>query len=356
MDYVQMAVQNRLRYHMFMMYRTVCVAGTFDGIHAGHEALLTKAFAIGERVLVGLTSDAFVKRYKASQTRVSTYTDRYKAVTNWLVSNGFTDRATVIPIDDPFEPAVSAKDVDALVVSEESKKRGAALNQKRIRSGLKPLKLIVVPMVQAEDKKPISSSRVRRGEVDAGGRLTMPDNMRDELAQPLGKVLPTAALQDESFARNCGKLIVTVGDLTTKTLLDLDITPCLMIVDGRVGRKAFPDLQPIFRKRGFTKTSVDSGPGYISENVITVIHTFFKSYNSQPLGSELKSLVIEVKGEEDLLALPVIANAPLGAVVYYGQPPIAAWACGPVTKGIVEVRVTSEKQQDVTALLQKFLR
>jgi len=57
-----------------------------------------------------------------------------------------------------------------------------------------------------------------------------------------------------------------------------------------------------------------------------------------------EKLVLAISGEEDLLALPAIAYAPVGAVVYYGQP----------GKGVVEVVITAEKRNQAIALLTKF--
>ncbi len=37
--------------------RTSAVAGTFNVIHEGHMALLRRAFQLGDRVLIGITSD-----------------------------------------------------------------------------------------------------------------------------------------------------------------------------------------------------------------------------------------------------------------------------------------------------------
>jgi len=40
-------------------YYKVAVGGTFDQFHQGHCKLLEKAFQIGEKVLIGVTSDQF---------------------------------------------------------------------------------------------------------------------------------------------------------------------------------------------------------------------------------------------------------------------------------------------------------
>lgn len=55
-------------------------------------------------------------------------------------------------------------------------------------------------------------------------------------------------------------------------------------------------------------------------------------------------MLLLVDGEEDLLALPAIVHAPIGGVVYYGQP----------QQGLVEVMVTEEKKREVLALLKQF--
>lgn len=318
-----------------MTYTKVCVAGSFDGIHKGHETVLRKAFEVGQNVLIGLTSDVFVSSFKSSS--ISSYATRKQALVTWLNDHGYANRTTVIPIDDPFEPAVSAKDIQALIVSEETKDRGMELNTKRKANGLSLLDLVIVPMQKADDDKNISSTRVRTGEVDRAGKLLMPDSMRDELAAPLGIVLSSREMLLEALALHKRDTIITVGDLTTKTILEAGVTPHLMIIDNKVGRKAFPDLQPIFKKQGFYITHIASGPGFISAEARDTIKEYF-------IGTQVP-LVIEIDGEEDLLALPVIAEGSLGAVVYYGQP----------GKGVVEVVVTPKKQEEARILLERFI-
>jgi pantetheine-phosphate adenylyltransferase len=42
-------------------FKVAAVGGTFDELHKGHRALLMKAFEVGEKVLIGLCLDEFVK-------------------------------------------------------------------------------------------------------------------------------------------------------------------------------------------------------------------------------------------------------------------------------------------------------
>lgn len=326
-----------VRYDMGMMYTNVCVAGTFDGLHAGHEALLFRAFAEGKRVCIGMTSDAYVRAHKPAGIR--TYEKRFSDLTLWIRAHGYSDRSAIIPIDDPFEPAASDSTLEALIVSEDSRPNGEELNRRRVSRNLAPLMLIVVPLVQAEDMRPISATRVRAGEIDRVGRLVMPETLRNDLSLPLGRVLTNDSLHEvlRGYSKEKNIRIITVGDMTTKTFLDAGIIPQLMVVDNKINRMVFLELQPIYEKNTFTRHSVQSGPGYISPEAMIYLHQLFHAQSQEPS-------VLEVGGEEDLLTLPVVVEAPIGSVVYYGQP----------NEGLVEVLVTDGVKQKAAILLSKF--
>jgi glycerol-3-phosphate cytidylyltransferase len=53
----------------------VLTLGTFDLFHAGHVALLKRCSDLGNHVIVGLNTDAFVERYKGQPPLIS-YVDR----------------------------------------------------------------------------------------------------------------------------------------------------------------------------------------------------------------------------------------------------------------------------------------
>lgn len=309
-----------------MKYVTVCVAGTFDGLHRGHEALLRAAFDHGSHVVIALTSDSFVKKYKTH--RVADFVIRRRVLYRWLQKKGLQNRAEIISLETVVGPAATAA-YDALIVTDQNRKNGEYINVLRVQNGKSPLVLIDVPLIAAQDKNIISSTRVRSGEIDRSGRLVMPDNMREELSHPLGSIV--------SHARPGLACVISVGDMTTKTLLDAHVTIALIIMDNMVNRKEYTSLVPLLAKLHAPTRKVQSGPGYISKEAVAVINAWARDPRKQ--------IVLEVAGEEDLLTLPAIAYAPVGSVLYYGQP----------GKGIVEVTVTPEKKEQVHGLLKKFV-
>jgi pantetheine-phosphate adenylyltransferase len=62
--------------------------------------------------------------------------------------------------------------IEALVVSRETEKTAVKINEERAKRGLPLLKIIAIDMVPAENHKPISTTRIRKGEIDREGRLT----------------------------------------------------------------------------------------------------------------------------------------------------------------------------------------
>lgn len=332
-----------------MKYAYVCVAGTFDGLHAGHTALLSRALAIGDRVLVGVTSPNYLREHKPD-IPVSPYDIRLSKLSQWMTIHGYADRVVFVSIDDPFEPAASDPFLEAIVVSEQSRTRADELNRIRALHGHKTLVIDVVPLVYAEDHDPISATRIRNGIIDRQGKLIMPRSLINDLAMPLGTVLSDEEI-GVSLKVHSKKEIISVGDLTTKTLLDAGIIPRLMIIDNKVNRVDFHELKPRIIAGHFDIRVVRSGPGFISGEAQREIREVLSH-----IRRNAKPVVLEVRGEEDLLALPAILEAPLNAVVYYGQPPIPVWSCGPVQSGIVEVVITKEQKKAAQSLLTQFIR
>jgi pantetheine-phosphate adenylyltransferase len=151
-------------------FKTVAVGGTFDELHKGHRALLMKAFEIGEHVLIGLCSDEFVGKLGKPHI-TAPYEQRLEELEAFLREHGFFERAKVLPLNDAYGVTLSKGCLEALVVSKETEPAALKINEERKKRDLPPLKIVVIDMVPSENHAPISTTRIRRGEIDREGHL-----------------------------------------------------------------------------------------------------------------------------------------------------------------------------------------
>ena len=150
--------------------KTVIVAGTFDVIHKGHWLLLDEAFNVADKVVIGVTTDRFAASMRKPH-EIDPYEVRLGDVKKYLQKKGIFRRATFFALDDPYGPSINNGGIEGILVSEETEARAEEINQIRVKKGEKPLLIFVMKMILAYDGKPISSTRVRRQEVDRYGRL-----------------------------------------------------------------------------------------------------------------------------------------------------------------------------------------
>ncbi|HEC76820.1 MAG TPA: DUF84 family protein [Thermoplasmatales archaeon] len=143
----------------------VCLGGTFDIIHEGHEKLLEKAFEIGEDVVIGLSSDGLVKKFGKVAEK---YEKRKRNLEKFLEKKGW--KAKIEKLDDEYGTTIS-ENFDAIVVSPETKKNAEIINNIRRKKGLKPIKIICISYELSNDGIPISTSRIKNGEIRKGKRL-----------------------------------------------------------------------------------------------------------------------------------------------------------------------------------------
>ena len=120
--------------------------------------------------MIGVTSDEFVNRLHKPH-KVDPYASRKRDVERLLARWGLQSRGRVVPLHDRFGPTVEDRQIEALVVSKRTINTAYEINTKRRANHLRPLAIIPIDLIMAEDKRPISSTRIRRGRIDREGRL-----------------------------------------------------------------------------------------------------------------------------------------------------------------------------------------
>ena len=151
-------------------YRVVAMGGTFDVLHRGHRRLLKRAFSVGRKVMIGITSDQFARTLHKPH-KFDPYSKRKKDLERLLSRWGVISRVTIVPLNDRYGPTVRVRTIQALVVSRRTLETAYEINARRKANGLKPLAIEPIDLILAEDKRPISSTRIRRGRIDREGRL-----------------------------------------------------------------------------------------------------------------------------------------------------------------------------------------
>jgi len=147
----------------------VAMGGTFDVIHKGHITLLSEAFSISDKVIIGLTSNQWAS--KKGKDLLNDFEKRLEKLVKVLEKNFPKNSFEISKLDNDFGPAVLEKKVQALVVSDETSNQGEILNLLRKQKNLPPVDVVVVPMVLAKDGNKISTTRIKNQEIDYDGNL-----------------------------------------------------------------------------------------------------------------------------------------------------------------------------------------
>jgi len=338
-----------------MNRRFACAAtgGTFDRLHKGHAALLSKAFQVAGRVLVGITSDEMVRREgKRLAQVVESFPERVKEVKEFLKRRRLLGRAKLFKIDDVAGPAKSSREIEAIVATTETLPGIAQVNRLRRRNGLAPVASVLCRFVCSEDRRHISSTRIRLGELDRNGMIysrrlkatvyLLTSRLIPSLKKPIG-LLVRNSKKPFSAAVKARKLllaakptkIIAVGDVAVKELSSLGVKLDLGVADLKTERRrVFSSPKELgFR---YSKLLVASNPASrITRSLVAATRRGLRSE---------KPVLVQVSGEEDLAVIPVVLFAPLDSVVIYGQP----------REGLVLVPVTEKKKKEMLALLQRF--
>ncbi len=338
------------------LYNLVVVGGTFDHFHKGHKALLTKAFEIGKKVTIGIATEEIYKNKFLSQT-IQSYSDRYKIVKKFTSKYLVHDRdIDIIPFSEFTGGADKIKEIDAIVVSRETFPNALKINELRKENKLKPMMIVIVEDVPAEDGKIISSERIRAGEIDRKGFLyalrttpyeliKMPESLRPLLQKPLGRVFKDTKSLLQSIKRLKYSLLIGVGDIIVDSLLKEGIDPDVKVIDLKTRRKKF--LISNFKflmKSKVSNIKYQNKPGTINLKTAEKLKELIRDALSSPRRRGSRNSWLVIDGEEDLLTLPAILFAPLNSLVLYGH-----WQYG-----IIAVEVDEIMKKKIQNLFNKI--
>lgn len=137
--------------------KRVVVGGTFDILHAGHKALLDRAFGLG-KVTVGLTSDIFAKRMK--KRKVKKFSERKNNLEKFCFKN-FSEKPKIKKIENKFGFSIK-EGFNYIVVSPETYKNAVLINKEREKKNRRPIKVVKIKFVLDKTGKPISSSNLSK--------------------------------------------------------------------------------------------------------------------------------------------------------------------------------------------------
>ncbi|MDP2585802.1 MAG: pantetheine-phosphate adenylyltransferase [Candidatus Levybacteria bacterium] len=346
-----------------MANNLIVCGGTFDHFHKGHEAFLSYVFSVGKKILVGVTSDEYIKssKFPSSVGRrvqnlksIESFEERKQAVLKFVKKEKVFNKVEIIKIDDLFGPTLSKKlSIDAIVISRDTKKGADIINERRKKLGLKELNFLISPQALAEDGKIISSARIRNGEINRKGKLyvkplwlktnlALPENLRQKLKEPFGELCQKIALENGSSS----PYLITVGDVTSKIFNEKSLDQNLSVIDFKVAReKKFVNIKEL----GFVGDEVifnaDNPAGLITSSLFLKLIEIFKLRIK-------KKEILQINGEDDLVVLPLILTVPLNTLIYYGQPPLCQGFEG--QPGLVKILVSEDAKEQAYNLVLKF--
>jgi len=164
------------------------------------------------------------------------------------------------------------------------------------------------------------------------------EELRSKLKAPLGILLKGTFEQTlkefkQIIEAKKPSIIVSVGDAISRVLIENNIFPKVMVIDYKIMREpAAP-----FAAEDYETMKLRNKQGTISDDAWAIIASAIERRNR---------VKVVVEGEEDLLTLVCILEAPEKALVVYGQP----------REGMVVVEVTASKKNEIRRIVDSMER
>ncbi len=171
----------------------------------------------------------------------------------------------------------------------------------------------------------------------------LPEEMRSELKEPLGELItidPSLSLI-KRIQEEQPPIVILVGDYCVEDALKHGLIPDISILDGVNLREPYHEIsihnaKVINSNNPPAKITVESWTKII-EIIEQQIQRTIEEIPKEPI-------VLLITGEEDLLVVPAVLEAPEGSFVVYGQP----------HKGIVLIKVTANAKFKFKKLIERM--
>lgn len=299
-------------------YSKLALGGTFDHFHLGHQHFIDFCAALADTIIIGITVQQLTHS-KPHATTIESFLTRKSAILHYCKKKHY--HCQIVELTDLYGPTLEDPTIKALSVTEATVQGAKLINQMRQKLNQRPLPVHVCDLIDDSAGQPISSSRIRSGEISRQGEvyaaafvtpLILTETQRAFFQEPQGQIITQPTKSNH--------LKIVVGDSSTAQFIEHNWPYQVAIFDGKEQRQ--PSNQVVLRP---SSAPVNNPAGNITPKLVT---TILKALHHPPQ-------TIFVNGEEDLAAVVSILLAPLGSFVYYGQP----------HQGLVEVEVTEEMKE-----------
>ncbi len=328
------------------------IGGTFDRFHIGHRNLLMSGLSKCKVIEVWITSDPIARD---KDIRIYSWNKRVDEIKLALGTD--SERLSFHELTNLHGPAPTHEQASAIFCTSETMSECETINTMREESDLIELEIICVEHTMSWDGLPISSSRIRNGEIDREGKSWIPDSfessdmimtseVESELKDPFGKLIPgpehnpSIAMKEVlNMTKGCYGPLIAVGDVTVRTLQDIGRTADIGLIDGRTKRQVWDGAEGIDSSLYDLVFECTSPAGKLTPSLLSSCQSAITSWTK-----EEKSSLIIVEGEEDLAPLLLHPLAPIDSVILYGQP----------GRGVVIRRCGEDAKQRCRRLLSGF--
>ncbi len=305
------------------------VGGTFEFFHIGHQKLIETGLLKCKNLEIWIVSDNIAQQ---KDSRVQSWQKRCDNIKLNLTEID-NSRVSFHELVDEFGAATYHVGASVIICTSETMNNCVKINKIRAQDNLDELEIIEVPHVYSGDGEIISSTRIRNGFIDIYGNNWFDENPFTSdihitkeaemlLKEPFGTLFEgpesdhSIAIKKalDSISQN-NSPIIGVGDVTVKSLQDIDNIANIALIDEKTKRVAWEGFREINQSLYDCVIECQNPPGMLTKSLFESCKVAINNWNI----NRSKTLII-VDGEEDLAPLLLHLLAPLNTAILYGQP------------------------------------